>query len=163
MCIRDRYNTPQDEYENYTSCTTKECSKCKKTKLLFNFNGNTSGRDPFDKDGYRLRRPECNECTKKDGEGKQIAKKIAKENNIPFKAPEGTLCAICHNPPKKGDELVFDHDHNKNVFRGYLHNSCNRALGILGDDLKGIINVFNYVNNDNTKVVQNECGKLMTI
>ena len=53
----------------------KNCSKCLLEKRLCDFNGNTSGCDAFDKNGYRLRRPECNACTKNVSKGKTEAKK----------------------------------------------------------------------------------------
>ena len=150
------FNTPEEEYK-YALQEEKYCTKCKCMKKLTEYGGNTSGRDAFDKDGYRLRRPECKDCTKKANTGKNEAKKLAKSLGILFKAPEGTLCALCDKLPKKGDELVFDHCHKTNTFRGYLHNSCNRVLGVLGDDVSGMVNCFNYLNmSEKKKVMQNK-------
>ena len=75
-----KFATPEQEYEEYSSKTEKKCTKCAIVKTLDKFNGNTSGADPFDKKGYRLRRPECSECTKLAGKGKDVAKKIAKKH-----------------------------------------------------------------------------------
>jgi hypothetical protein len=43
-------------------------------------------------------------------------------------------CAICSQP--FGDSLSphVDHDHRTGVFRGVLCGSCNRAIGLMGDD-----------------------------
>ena len=142
---------------------TKRCSKCNEEKFLINFGRNTSGRDPFDKKGYRLIRPECKDCTSKASRGKKIAEKIAKENGIPYIAPPDSVCAICNEPPKRGDGLVFDHDHTRNTFRGYCHNSCNRAMGVLGDDIPGMVRVINYLlknESQPSKIVQHEDGTL---
>mgnify|MGYP001247840860 CR=1 FL=1 len=124
----------------------KKCSKCNKNKLLTCYRGNTSCSDGFDKRGLRLRRPECKDCGKIISQGKNEAKKLAKKLSIPYKAPQGSICAICGKPPKQGDELVFDHCHEKNIFRGYLHNSCNRSLGVLGDNIQEMIKVINFLN-----------------
>ena len=52
---------------------------------------------------------------------------------------------------------MFDHCHKTNTFRGYLHNSCNRSLGVLGDDNEGILRAFNYVNKYKKKlIIQNK-------
>ena len=140
-----KFSSPREEFEKYSSIYTKECSKCSAVKHLTGFAGNTSGTDGFDRDGYRLRRPECRECTKAATQGKDEAKKLAKDSCIPYKAPEGTRCALCGMESKKGDGLVFDHCHTKKIFRGYLHNSCNRSLGVLGDDIEGMIKCINYL------------------
>ena len=123
----------------------KCCSKCEETKNLNAFDNNTSGSDGFDKSGYRLKRPECSECKKEELKGKAEAKKLAKELGIPFKAPIGTICELCKKPPKNGDGLVFDHCHDTHTFRGYLHNSCNRSLGTIGDDMEGLLRAVNYL------------------
>lgn len=159
------FKTPEEEYKEYAIINKKECSKCKKMKYLSEYSGNTSGSDAFDKDGYRLRRPECKVCNKKDNKGKSYAKNLAKKNGISYKAPKDTTCALCGNLPRLGKTLVFDHCHKSNKFRGYLHNSCNRALGVLGDDVQSIINAINYLNiSEKKKFIQDKhTGKLIII
>jgi hypothetical protein len=153
-----KFNNPQEEYE-YAESIIKVCSKCNESKNLTCYSGNTSGTDAFDKMGYRLRRPECKNCTKIVEQGKLEAKKIAKQQGILYKAPENAICALCKKMAKKGDGLVFDHSHEKKIFRGYLHNSCNRSLGVLGDDVKGILTALNYCLKDNPiKLIQNDEG-----
>ena len=71
------FKTPEDEYK-WAKTQKKTCSKCLTEKKLSDFNGNTSGTDAFDKNGYRLRRPECNICTKNVSKGKTEAKKKQK-------------------------------------------------------------------------------------
>lgn len=139
------FNTAEEEYI-HASITQKVCSKCEVSKTLNEYGGNTSGCDAFDRDGYRLRRPECKVCNKKISIGKNDAMKVAKQTGIPYKAPEGTKCALCCKIAKRGDALVFDHDHITNSFRGYLHNSCNRSLGVLGDDVESLLLAVNYLN-----------------
>ncbi len=147
---KTKFDTPEEEYI-YARETKKKCSKCNEMKNLTEYSGNTSGCDGFDKDGFRLRRPECKNCNKKIRKGKNEAKVKAKELNIRCEAPEGAKCALCHKLEKNGDKLVFDHCHETNTFRGYLHNSCNRALGILGDDADGMTRALNYVNKTQKK------------
>ena len=155
------YSTPDEEYEKYACLHSKKCSKCNAVKQLHLFNGNTSGRDGFDKKGYRLRRPECSVCTKKAAHGKIIALNIAKKNGVSYKAPPGTACKICKTT--KGT-LVFDHCHTKEIFRGYLCNPCNRSLGVLGDDVPGLLKCLNYLlEKDPKKICQDETGALRLV
>lgn len=158
-----KFKTPEKEWE-WALTQTRKCSKCEEEKCLTEYTYNTSGRDPFDKKGYRARRPECSICTNLASKGKSDAKKRAKELGIPHKAPEGTLCGICNKLPRRGDELVFDHCHCKNIFRGYAHNSCNRAMGILGDDVEGLLRSLNYLlKTEPRKIKQGEDGVLRII
>lgn len=159
-----KFDTAEEEYE-YARQQEKKCSKCDLIKNLTEYTGNTSGSDAFNKEGYRLRRPECKDCSKEANKGKNEAKKIATQSGIPYKAPEGTTCAICGIPEKKGDGIVFDHCHTTKLFRGYLHNSCNRSVGVLGDDVESIIKVLNYLNSsEKKKFIQNkDTGELIII
>tara|TARA_R110001592_G_scaffold86463_3_gene255192 strand:+ start:85 stop:672 length:588 start_codon:yes stop_codon:yes gene_type:complete len=154
------FNSAEEEFE-YALGQEKQCSKCGVMKTLTEYGGNTSGCDAFDKSGFRLRRPECKDCTRKANSGKNEAKKLAEKMGIPYKAPHGTKCAICGKPEKKGDGLVFDHCHITNTFRGYLHNSCNRSIGVLGDNVEGLLNVVNFLNNtENRIIIQDNNGKM---
>jgi hypothetical protein len=137
-----KFKSPEEEWEWASQQSTK-CSKCSKKIRLSECGGNTSGRDPFDKKGYRLRRLDCKDCNKKAGKGKTAAVKLAKKLGIPFKAPEGTECGICKSIDKK---LVFDHCHTTNKFRDYLCDPCNRSMGVLGDNVDGLLRALNYLN-----------------
>lgn len=44
------------------------------------------------------------------------------------------VCALCKRPPKKWSRLCVDHCHITNKIRGLLCDTCNRAIGILGED-----------------------------
>jgi len=158
-----KFDTPEEEYE-YAIKKGKICSKCNLMKNLIEYSGNTSGCDGFNKEGYRLRRPECKNCNKEAIKGKNEAKKLAKKKGITYAAPEGAKCALCGKLPKTGDELVFDHCHKTNNFRGYLHNSCNRSLGVLGDNASGILRAFNFLNKfEKKKITQDKDTDELTI
>src|ERR1700680_5155474 len=50
--------------------------------------------------------------------------------------PMPATCECCDGPPKgKHKTLVVDHDHETGVFRGWLCDVCNRAIGMLGDSI----------------------------
>jgi len=147
-----KFKSPMEEYE-HNKTKFKVCIKCSQNLSLNNYNGNTSGKDPFDKHGYRLKRGECSDCTKKVGRGKNIAIKISKDVGISHKAPSGTECEIC----KKTNNIVFDHHHSKEAFRGWLCNGCNRSIGMLGENIEMLVKVINYMNKiDNKKMYFDE-------
>lgn len=59
-------------------------------------------------------------------------------------------CAICHKEnfamgEKHSGVLVVDHDHNTGSIRGLLCHNCNRALGLLQDDINSIQTMLNYL------------------
>lgn len=68
-----------------------------------------------------------------------------------FDAQNGK-CLICGREMKRAtrykDAGVVDHDHVTGKIRGILHNNCNRALGLLGDDLNTILGAFIYLANN---------------
>jgi len=142
-----KFNSPEEEYK-WAEGQKKECNKCKVELPLSDFGYNTSGKDPFDKNGYRLRRGDCKDCNKQANKGKNEAMKVAKESGISYKAPEGTPCALCN---KKKNNLVFDHNHETNRFRGYLCNECNRSIGMLGENMENMVKILNYINKDEKK------------
>lgn len=135
-----QFPTPEAELA-WARTQTKKCSKCHETLSLSYFNGNTSGADAFNRDGYRLRRPECRNCTSIAAAGKSAAAATAKRLGMSTKAPEGTPCELCGDT----DSIVFDHDHDTNTFRGWLCDSCNRSIGGLGDDVSGLVTALNYL------------------
>lgn len=135
------YSSPEEEWTQRFTKIYKKCSKCSKDKLLCNFDMNCSGNCHFNKEGYRHQRPECKMCNKREKETCDIAKKKSKEAGKPTRAPPGTACEICHSIKN----LVYDHDHKKLEFRGWLCDPCNRGLGLCGDDIDGLITCLNYL------------------
>ena len=154
------FSSPEEEEAQHSSITTKKCSKCSQTKALVCFNGNTSGRDGFTAEGYRHRRPECSVCTKASGQGMKVAKLVAKKQKISYKAPVGTPCAICKKTDRR---MVFDHCHEKEVFRGYLCDPCNRSMGVLGDNIEGLLRCINYLQTTEQKVIVQDESKNLTV
>lgn len=135
-----KFKSPQDEIE-HNKTTFKTCRVCKNRYDLNQFANNTSGKDPFDKDGFRLKRPECRNCTRNKGKGKREAIMKAKLNDILEKPPKGTICFApeCNEPA-----TCFDHDPLSNSFRGYLCGSHNKGLGFHGDSPTGLMNALLY-------------------
>ena len=67
-----------------------------------------------------------------------------------YEEQEG-LCKICNNQGFLMDEkrhkmkLVVDHCHVTGLVRGLLCHNCNRALGLLSDDIKRFERAINYL------------------
>ena len=55
------------------------------------------------------------------------------------------VCAICQCEPEYGKNLHVDHDHNTGKIRGLLCIKCNRALGLLYDDLETVASLLEYL------------------
>lgn len=60
------------------------------------------------------------------------------------------LCLICgkgESRTLKGSitRLVVDHDHSNGKVRGLLCHACNYTLGIVGDDIKILLSMMNYL------------------
>ena len=130
----------------WTEC--KECTVCHKNKFLTLYPKNNQGRNNiFSATGRRYRRPDCKVCNSNNRKGTNKAIADAKTSGISVKAPTGTKCALCgEGPSSKKGEFVFDHDHETNEFRGYIHNRCNIGLGILGDSVLELLKAVKYLN-----------------
>jgi hypothetical protein len=59
--------------------------------------------------------------------------------------PAPKLCEMCNQPSKHA--LCLDHDHETGFFRGWICSRCNRALGMLGDNLAGVMRAVKYLQN----------------
>lgn len=66
--------------------------------------------------------------------------------DIMLKRQDG-VCAICkrHRIAARTYHMVIDHNHKTGVTRGILCNWCNRALGLLGDNIQFLENAIVYL------------------
>lgn len=46
------------------------------------------------------------------------------------------VCAICGSVERSGKRLAVDHGHKSGRIRGLLCGNCNRAIGLLKDDIE---------------------------
>ena len=128
----------------------KTCTGCKIEKPLDQYNKQ--------KDGAMGLTAWCKHClaAKKkewyDNGGAENSKKRARINNLRniYNITEEEYvrcmatsdhCEIC----KSLNDLCYDHDHSTMKFRGVLCRTCNRHLGGLGDDLKGLLRAVHYL------------------
>ena len=54
-------------------------------------------------------------------------------------------CAICDRLPKEGELLHVDHRHADGVVRGLLCGPCNRAIGLISDDVEVAKRLVRYL------------------
>ena len=62
--------------------------------------------------------------------------------------PVNNACECCDVIQKR--RLFLDHCHNKQVFRGWLCNTCNISIGGLGDDVEGLRKAIKYLQRTKT-------------
>ena len=60
--------------------------------------------------------------------------------------PEPATCEVCGDAPNRA-HLDFDHCHARGVFRGWLCNACNMALGNAKDSPERLRRLADYVEN----------------
>ena len=117
--------------------TEKQCSKCDQTKHMDEFG---SWDDP--RTGLRRWQVVCKSCHNAANRQRNRAKK-----NAP---PVSDFCdAGCGRALIKGGKAKnsanLDHDPVTGKFRGWLCSNCNKGMGLLGDDLAGILKAAEYL------------------
>lgn len=131
---------------------TKRCTSCRDEQPLENF--------------YLLRgRPKskCKRCciaeTVERNKGSKARQEYMRDYHLrrtyglsadeydQLAAEQSGLCAICKNPPPGRRALSVDHDHATGQVRGLLCNSCNSAMGRIGDDPDRLLAMAMYLLN----------------
>lgn len=72
---------------------------------------------------------------------------LTREDFTELLGRQNNVCAICKQVPDSGPtkDFVIDHDHNTGKVRGLLCNKCNNGLGLLGDDITGVLSALQYL------------------
>lgn len=115
---------------------TKECSSCKHTLILKEFNKATGG----------YRSAKCKGCVKEQNRAIRYKRDygITIADYEQIYRDQGGVCKICSKVPTV-ERLHVDHDHDTGAVRGLLCRQCNAALGMLGDSVEIIQNAINYL------------------
>ena len=108
------------------------CKRCDETKPLDRFPVNNTLASGV------LRKHTCNDCR---GHQRKVRVRLHRENAKP-----ATLdCPICNRHVTGSRDIVLDHDHDTDEFRGWLCNDCNNALGKFGDSIDMLRRAINYL------------------
>ncbi len=66
---------------------------------------------------------------------------------------QSMACPICQrtlvDQPKHPQEPVVDHCHSTGEVRGILCRTCNMGLGLLGDNVAGVLSALSYLQGEN--------------
>ncbi len=146
---------------------TKHCKRCDTTKSLDDFH-----RDSKSSDGKYSYCKECNKAKAKaayhaDPEGRREYERKRRERfpdrdreqNYKSKygitlaqynemhAAQGGVCRACKKPESRiaTRHLAVDHCHRTGKIRGLLCSNCNRALGLLDDDISRLRSLADYL------------------
>lgn len=141
--------------------STKRCTVCKLLKSLDQFYNYKKS-----KDGKQYR---CKQC---DNEARMAwlrknperAHRSRRSNQLKFKygisleefeelfRQQGECCAICgtkenhtRGSSRYGWNFAVDHCHETGRVRGVLCSQCNRAIGLLGDTVEGLMKAVKYL------------------
>ena len=109
-------------------CNKKICIYCKEEKEIIEFPKHSLYKDKLDM--------RCRACVKKHAKIRAQLHKIA--------PPKPEVCDCCKTIPRK---WCLDHDHVSNTIRGWICDRCNTGIGKLGDNINGIQNALNYLEN----------------
>lgn len=77
---------------------------------------------------------------------KRMYNMTTEEYNVILESQNG-VCDICKEPESYGRAsfLSVDHCHNNETIRGLLCNNCNRAIGLLKDNIEVLENAVKYL------------------
>lgn len=140
----------------------KTCTKCRKQKLAdsrWYYDGWC--RSCYDKD-LRTRNPEYQERQRKNsrewhernkesqkGKGWEYHLKrsygLTSKDYFDMLESQGGGCKLCGRLPNGKNKMPVDHNHKTGKVRGILCTPCNRALGILEDNIDGVLKYLEKV------------------
>jgi hypothetical protein len=116
----------------------KRCSNCGCEKTLDNYYKRGGDRNDYQNT--------CKDCSRKRAASSQKHRNIKHRYGISVSEYDSIMkpaveCEICGNTEK----LVYDHDHNTGQHRGVICTHCNKALGLLGDNIDGVQAALDYL------------------
>jgi hypothetical protein len=137
----------------------KTCKICKKEKSLNEFyetkrNGVAYGYHGKCKECYVKKQQENYDPLKKRNENLKRCYGITLNEYNEMLEKQNGKCAICGTTETKGrksgrgggaDVFAVDHCHDTGDVRGLLCHSCNRAMGLLGDNTQTLQSMIEYL------------------
>lgn len=124
----------------------KVCPKCSTEKKLGEFYNKKSAKDG--------KASWCKSCTAAKAYNPQVHRKsklqslygITPEQYDALLESQGGTCGICKlNKPHRGEFMCVDHCHSTGDVRGILCGDCNRAIGLLKDNVESLRSAIKYL------------------
>lgn len=106
----------------------QNCSCCGEEKLLEDF---------YTRDIHKRIDTRCKTC---HSETTKLTRSLRSQNGN-----KNTGYCDCCGIYKGRNKLRVDHDHETNLFRGWLCENCNTGIGRLGDNEEGLKKALNYL------------------
>lgn len=137
MSRKIEYNEDQTEIR---------CTRCKQFKPAETFH-------------FRKDRPTCNYCydcyhaknlywsNKLKDSRREQRYGISGEQYRAMLIAQNHQCKIC-DKDMTGQKICVEHNHSTNQVRGLVHDSCNRAIGLLQDDATILYRAAKYIEMD---------------
>jgi len=117
---------PYKSEEHIIPADGKACISCGEFKGFECYSKHTGHKDNLD--------GRCRECINSQVKLRKALKKQA--------PPKPTICECCG---KDSDDIVLDHCHINNTFRGWLCRHCNAGIGFLEDSTAGVEKALSYL------------------
>lgn len=110
------------------------CKPCKRKKIKFYFNSFSDER----KEDRRLKNLRYN---------LKYNFNLSLEDYETMVEQQNGVCAICSQPPIKGNgnRLHIDHNHSTGKIRGLLCSTCNQGLGFFQDSFETLLSASHYL------------------
>ena len=131
---------------------SKPCGRCGVVKAFDDFFDNKrykSGKASYCKECHRgYYKQRCPE--KRRLEYVKAHYGLSPEEYYRLKTSANSTCQTCGTPEgdSKPTKLVVDHCHETGKVRGMICDRCNRALGLVGDNIQTLSNLITYLNNN---------------
>lgn len=145
----------QEDHPNWKGGKYDDCPRCGGQKLRQSKSCRSCFGTRFE-DGVHVNAREWQKTFRKTPTGKKHVRSmnlkkygLTVEEYDVMVSNQGGVCASCKRVETHRNQfgvvsLAVDHDHETGEVRGLLCGRCNRALGLLWDDVKNIENLMNY-------------------
>lgn len=125
----------------------RKCSKCDKEKHPTHYG--FVGPSELELGTERRRKRWCKECSSNHAKADHLRRLYGmtlKEFSNKLSL-QGGVCAICRSDtPGPWGRFAVDHDHATGKIRGLLCNNCNRAMGLLKENITSLRLMIEYLN-----------------